>query len=75
MSVPGINVVVSTPSKCSIVVKENVDKVVVKETKTVVVTVGLPGVQGASGESAPLPVEPLMVYLEARGENPNGNNT
>lgn len=70
-----INVIVPTPKKHPVVVEDKLDAVVVKEVKTVIVTVGLPGVQGASGESAPLSIEPLVVYLEARGVNPNGNNS
>lgn len=75
MLAQGINVIVPAPKKSPVVVEDKLEAVVVKETKTVVVTVGLPGTQGASGESAPLSIEPLNVYLEARGVNPNGNNS
>lgn len=63
------------PKKIQIAVKNSLDTVVVKEKKTTVVTVGIMGLQGASGANAPLADEPVEVYLKARGVNPNGNNS
>lgn len=63
------------PKKIQITVKNSLDTVAVKEKKTTVVTVGIMGLQGASGANAPLKDEPVEVYLKARGVNQNGNNT
>lgn len=74
MSNKPINVSILPPKKIQITVKNSLDTVVVKEKKTTVVTVGIMGLQGASGANAPLKDEPVEVYLKARGVNPNGNN-
>ena len=75
MSNKPINVSILPPKKIQITVKNSLDTVVVKEKKTTVVTVGIMGLQGASGANAPLSDEPVEVYLKARGVNPNGNNS
>lgn len=75
MSNKPINVSILPPKKIQITVKNSLDTVVVKEKKTTVVTVGIMGLQGASGANAPLKDEPVEVYLKARGVNPNGNNS
>lgn len=70
------NIIITPPKKFSVVVQSptlpvvNVTKKIVKT-----VTIGLVGLQGASGANAPLDVEPVAVYLNARGVNPNGNNS
>lgn len=69
------NITVTKPAKVEITVQTKSDTVAVKEKKTVVVTVGMMGLQGASGANAPLKDEPVEVYLKARGANPNGNNS
>lgn len=75
MSNKPINVSILPPKKIQITVKNSLDTIVVKEKKTTVVTVGIMGLQGASGANAPLKDEPVEVYLKARGVNPNGNNS
>ena len=75
MSNKPINVSILPPKKIQITVKNSLDTLVVKEKKTTVVTVGIMGLQGASGANAPLDDEPVKVYLKARGVNPNGNNS
>lgn len=52
--------------------------VVVNETTASVVEVGMTGIQGPPGKDAqqePLPVDPLSIYLEARGELKNGDDS
>ena len=75
MSNKPINVSILPPKKIQITVKNSLDTIVVKEKKTTVVTVGIMGLQGASGANALLKDEPVEVYLKARGVNPNGNNS
>ena len=76
MSNPRFNVQLLPPKKTHITVQNiSLGTVTVKEKKTVVVTVGIMGLQGASSANAPLKDEPVEVYLKARGVNPNGNNS
>lgn len=52
--------------------------VVVNEITSEVVEVGMTGIQGPPGKDAqqePLPVDPLDIYLQARGELKNGNDS
>lgn len=52
--------------------------VVVNEVTSEVVEVGMTGIQGPPGKDAqqePLPVDPLDIYLQARGELKNGDNS
>lgn len=53
-------------------------EVVVGETTHEVIEVGMVGIQGPPGKDATLealPVDPLQIYLEARGELRNGNDS
>ena len=76
MSNPPFNVQILQPKKTHITVQNiSLGTVAVKEKKTVVVTVGIMGLQGASTANAPLAEEPVEIYLKARGENPNGYNS
>lgn len=52
--------------------------VVVNEITAEVVEVGMTGIQGPPGKDAqqePLPVDPLDIYLQARGEIKHGDDT
>lgn len=52
--------------------------VVVNEVTTSVVEVGMTGIQGPPGKDAqqePLPVDPLDIYLQARGELKHGDDS
>ena len=76
MSNPPFNVQILQPKKTHITVQNiSLGTVAVKEKKTVVVTVGIMGLQGASSANAPLKDEPVEGYLKARGVNPYGNNS
>lgn len=52
--------------------------VVVNEVTASVVEVGMTGIQGPPGKDAqqePLPEDPLEIYLKARGELKNGDDS
>lgn len=52
--------------------------VVVTEITSEVVEVGMTGIQGPPGKDAqqePLPIDPLDIYLQARGEIKNGDDS
>ena len=52
--------------------------VVVNEVSAEVVEVGMTGIQGPPGKDAqqePLPIDPLDIYLQARGEIKNGDDS
>lgn len=52
--------------------------VVVNEITSEVVEVGMTGIQGPPGKDAqqePLPIDPLDIYLQARGEIKNGDDS
>ena len=52
--------------------------VVVNEITSEVVEVGMTGIQGPPGKDAqqePLPEDPLHIYLKARGELKNGDDS
>ena len=52
--------------------------VVVTEITSEVVEVGMTGIQGPPGKDAqqePLPIDPLDLYLQARGEIKNGDDS
>ena len=52
--------------------------VVVNEVTAEVVEVGMTGIQGPPGKDAqqePLPVDPLDIYLQARGELKHGDDS
>lgn len=60
------------------IVVEPPEQVVVAVEKTVVlpvVEVEIAGVQGPSAADKPLDVDPVEIYLKARGEMKNGNHT
>lgn len=51
---------------------------VVTEITSEVVEVGMTGIQGPPGKDAqqePLPIDPLDIYLQARGEIKNGDDS
>ena len=52
--------------------------VVVNDVTAEVVEVGMTGIQGPPGKDAqqePLPIDPLDIYLQARGELKNGDDS
>ena len=66
-------------SECKLPIKVVIrppDQIVVKTVKSEikpVVTVQVPGIQGGSSAETPLEDDPLTIYLESRGNLPNGN--
>lgn len=47
---------------------------VTEQKNAPVITVQIPGIQGSASVERPLDVDPLDIYLEARGNFQNGNN-
>lgn len=63
------------PCTVTVILEKPVSVKVPEPVQLPVVKVLVPGIQGASATDKPLDVDPLEIYLSARGNFPNDNDS